>query len=480
MREQADARPDAPALIIGQAVLRYRDLHAQAVSLAHVLARHGVASGRVIAAASASARLYALLTHAAPLLGCALQPLDPRLPDSRRAALLRQSGADWLIADEKNAGGAVPVLYAGRLLEDPQSAVAAEPLPAFAQPLGLSDIHLIIATSGSSGEPKGVMLSGRNIAASVRASRERLRLGPGDRWLACLPLFHVGGLSILYRCAEAGAAVLLHQGFDPERVLTDIALHKVTHLSLVPAMLARLLECAGARPAPSSLRHVLVGGAALPSALAARATATGWPLCVSYGMSEACSQVATLCGVPQDWPGGVVGQPLPGTEVRLAHSPATRSDGDGLICVRGPTVMEGYANPERRPGVGLAPDGWFVTADLGRLDAQGNLTVLGRADDLLISGGENVSPQLVEEVIAACPGIVDIGITARQDGIWGDRLVAVFAGSIDGAALENWCRTALTGALRPRVFIKVTALPRNAAGKLDRSALRALAGRTVP
>lgn len=478
LQEQADARPDALALIIDQAVLCYRDLHAQAASLARVLAHRGVAPGGVVAAASASARLLALLTYAAPLLGCVLQPFNPALPAPRRAALLRQSGAAWLIADEEEAGGPAPVLSAARLLDDLHRAVAAGPLPAPAQPLGLNDIHLIVATSGSSGESKGVMLSGRNIAASVRASRARLRLAPGDLWLACLPLFHVGGLSILYRCAEAGAAVLLHQGFDPERVIADIALHEVTHLSLVPAMLTRLLECAGARPAPPSLQHVLVGGAALPSALAARASAAGWPLCASYGMSETCSQVATLCGVPSDWPGGAVGQPLPGIEVRLARQPALYADEDGLICVRGDMVMEGYANPERRPGDGLAEDGWFVTADLGRLDAQGNLTVLGRADDLLISGGETVPPQLVEEVIAACPGITDIGITAQQDAVWGDRLVAVFAGSTDEAALEVWCRTALAGALRPRVFIKVAALPRNAAGKLDRHALRALVSRT--
>lgn len=479
LQGQAGTRPDSPALISDHAVLRYRDLQVQAVSLARVLAHRGVAPGVVIATASTSARLLALLTYAAPLLGCVLQPLNPALPAPRRAALLSQSGATWLIADEDDAGGPALVLSAAQLLEELRFAVEAVPLPVPAQPLGLKDIHLIIATSGSSGEPKGVMLSGRNIAASVRASRERLRIDPGDLWLACLPLFHVGGLSIFYRCVEAGAAVLLHQGFDPERVIADIAAHNVTHLSLVPTMLARLLECAGARPAPPSLRYVLVGGAALPSALAARATTAGWPLCVSYGMSETCSQVATLCSVPLDWQGGAVGQPLPGIEVRLARHPALHADEDGLICVRGDGVMEGYANPERRFGVGLAEGGWFVTADLGRLDALGNLAVLGRADDLLISGGENVSPQLVEEIIAACPGITDIGITARQDAVWGDRLVAVFAGSINETALEDWCRTALAGALRPRGFIKVAALPRNAAGKLDRRALRALVNYTL-
>lgn len=460
-------------------MLRYRDLHAQAVSLAHVLAYHGIAPGTVVAAASASARLLALLTYAAPLLGCILQPLNPALPASRRAALLSQSGAAWLIADEEVAGGPVPVLFAARLLNELRGTVETAPLPALAQPLGLNDIHLIIATSGSSGEPKGVMLSGRNIAASVCASRTRLRLAPGDLWLACLPLFHVGGLSILYRCAEAGATVLLHQGFDPERVIAAIAAHNVTHLSLVPTMLAHLLECAGGQSAPPSLRYVLVGGAALPAALAARAAAAGWPLCASYGMSETCSQVATLCDVASGWSGGVVGQPLPGIEVRLVCPPAPHSTGDGLISVRGDVVMEGYANPERKPGIGITEDGWFVTADLGRLDARGNLAVSGRADDLLISGGENVAPQLVEEIIAACPGITDIGITARQDAVWGDRLVAVFAGSISETALEAWCRAALAGALRPRVFIKVAALPRNAAGKLDRHALRAFANRTA-
>lgn len=468
LQEHARERPDAPAILAGGATISYGDLYARAAALAQVLSRRGVMPGTVLASESASAVLTALLVHAAPLLGCALLPLNPALPATCRAALLRQADAAGLIADTAATGGRRPLLSSA-LLGDLRDASGTPPPAA---PLDLEDIHLIVATSGSSGEPKGVMLTGRNIAASVRASRDRLGLEPGDRWLACLPLFHVGGLSILYRCAEVGATVLLHERFDAQRVLTDIDTHAITHISLVPTMLARLLECAGDAPAPASLRRVLVGGAALPSALARRARAAGWPVCASYGMSEAGSQVATLCPLPADWSGGLVGRPLAGIEVAIEASTA---GGAGRIRIRGDVVMAGYVNPERRAGDGLK-DGWFETSDLGRLDAEGNLIVLGRADDMLVSGGENVSPQLVEDLIAACPGVAEVGVTARPDEVWGDRIVAVFAGTIDAAALEAWCRVRLAGALRPREFIRVAALPRNAAGKLDRRALRELLG----
>lgn len=469
LQEHARERPNAPAILTGDAAISYGELYARAAALAQVLARRSVMPGTVLASESASAILTALLVHAAPLLGCALLPLNPTLPAASRAALLPQAGTAGLIADTAAADGPQPLLSSA-LLEDLRGAVGTS--PPVAAPLDLEDVHLIVATSGSSGEPKGVMLTGRNIAASVRASRDRLGLAPGDRWLACLPLFHIGGLAILYRCAEAGATVLLHERFDAQRVLADIDAHAVTHISLVPAMLARLLECAGDAPAPASLRRVLVGGAALPSALARRARAAGWPVCASYGMSEAGSQVATLCPLPADWSGGLVGRPLAGIEVAIG---APTVAGEGRIRIRGDVVMAGYVNPERRPGDGLQ-DGWFETNDLGRFDAEGNLIVLGRADDMLVSGGENVPPQLVEDLITACPGVAEVGVTARPDEVWGDRIVAVFAGTIDAPALEAWCRAHLAGALRPREFIRVAALPRNAAGKLDRRALREMLG----
>jgi o-succinylbenzoate---CoA ligase len=420
----------------------------------------------VLAVASHSAYLLTLLVHATPRLGCALLPLDPALPRATLLAMLEQTGARFLITETFDAPFAIEVIEAATLLASLEENVPDFPPEPPVMPLGPDELHLIVATSGSEGEPKGAMLTGRNLAVSAQAARERLGLVARDCWLDCLPLHHIGGLAILYRCACAGAAVLHVDRFDAAVVWDLLRRHPVTHLSLVPVMLSRLLEACAAPP-PPTLRRVLIGGAALPSKLAQRALELGWPLCASYGLTEAGSQVATLCNLPAGWTGGLVGCPLRGMEVRI-------DEGCGRIHIRGGAVMAGYANPALTPGLGLAPDGWFETADLGRLDAEGRLWVLGRADDVIVTGGVNVHPRQVEELLADCPGITEVAVTGRPDPAWGARLVAVMAGSAEPAQVEAWCRSHLSGALRPREFMKISELPRNAVGKLDRHRLRSL------
>ena len=335
---------------------------------------------------------------------------------------------------------------------DRAAQVADEPLP--------PGIALVIATSGSEGEPRRVMLSDANLDAAAGASNHHLPLLAGDLWLDCLPLHHIGGLSILWRCTRAGAGVLLHEGFAAEAVAASLAQHPVTHLSLVPAMLARLLDC-GARP-PGSLRHVVVGGAALASVLHDRATAAGWPLNPSYGMSDPSAQVAAHKASDGPWHEGLVGRPLGANEFALTA--------DGRIRIRGPQVMAGYVG-----GGGIGTDGWLTTGDLGKIDEKGRLTVSGRADDILISGGSNIHPLTVESCLAGCPGIRDVAVTGLPDPVWGDRIVALVVGDATPEDIAAWCRTRLPRAARPRHIIRLAGLPRNATGKLERAALRRLA-----
>ncbi|PWB55863.1 MAG: 2-succinylbenzoate--CoA ligase [Nitrosomonadales bacterium] len=330
--------------------------------------------------------------------------------------------------------------------------------------------ELLIATSGSTGEPKQVMLSAASLEASVRASRSRIPLAPGDIWLNCLPLQHIGGLAIFYRCAEAGATVLLHGQFDAKRVREDMERFCVTHISLVPAMLARLLE---AGPPPVRLKYALTGGGPLSEKLARRAHEAGWPLCPTYGMSETASQVATLASFPPGWREGMAGPPLPGISVEIVDENGLPTQDEGRIRVRGPAVMAGYANPAGEAGHGLL-DGWFLSGDRGYFDERGNLVVLGRHDDMLVSGGVKVHPAEVESRLLACPGVSDVAVTAVSDEVWGDRITALVVGE-DMQAVECWCRTHLPSAQRPRRFLAVAALPRNAMGKLERKRLPALA-----
>ena len=421
----------------------------QAAAAATLLRQAGARTGRPVIAVTESTAALAILAHAAPTIGAPLFPLDPTLPGSIIEDLCEQVGGGLVVGD----GCEVQTEW---ILGCPAGTSAP-----WHPPRGLA---LLIATSGSSGRPKAVMLTGRNLASGAIASASRTPLRPSDRWLVCLPMFHIGGYSILVRCALAGAEAVLHQGFDPDRVAHALAAERISHISLVPTMLAQLLDLG--RAPPLSLRHVLVGGAALSVQLAERAADAGWPIQPTYGMSETSAQLATLSTLPRPWRPGHVGRPFDGIDLAL--------NDDGRLIVRGPVVMAGYANPTLTPGDGLS-DGWFLTSDLAEITPDGDLVVLGRADEMIVSGGKKVHPATVEALVANCPGVSAVAVAARPDPVWGEVVVAIFAGTLGADDLLDWCRASISAALRPRVALKVPGLPRLATGKPDRAALRRLA-----
>ena len=396
------------------------------------------------------------MLYAAPRMGVALFPLNPELTRDRLQILLSQAGCEMILADEPDK---MPTSIPTDGLLESGGASASVSAPS----LGAAEIHLLVATSGTLGKPKAVMLTGNNIMAAAKASRQRISLARTDCWLCCLPLFHIGGISILYRCLAVGAAVVLHDKFDSDRLLNDLKRYQVTHLSLVPAMLSRLLDACDDGPPPSALRVVLLGGGALEPKLARRARRAGWPLCVTYGMTETASQLATDCSQEAGLERGRVGRPLDDFEINVTD--------ERRIRVRGPAVMAGYANPGLRPGDGLL-NGWFETGDLGQLEASGCLRIQGRADDMLVTGGVNVHPQEIENRISHYPGVETVVVTACPDMIWGDRLVAWVVGDIQLTAFADWCRQNLPGVMRPREIHCLESLPLTATGKIDRSALR--------
>lgn len=430
------------------------DLLPRVAHMAAVLHERGARHGQVVAAMTESTALLATLPLATAALGCACFPLDPQLPPEISENLLEQAGVALVVSDSPwpaRHGVATHELAGG----------SAAPLPA--SRLDSQHIALLVATSGSSGQPKAVMLTAGNLRASALASAQCTPLKAGDRWLACMPLFHIGGFSILSRCHLAGADAVLESGFEPQRVLDTLRQQAISHISLVPTMLAKLLDL-GATP-PPTLRHVLVGGAALPAGLAARAAALGWPIQPTYGMSETASQIATLPSLPTPWRGGHVGRPLAGVEIDLGE--------DGRLRVRGPMLMAGYANPALEPGDGLE-NGWFVSNDLAEINAEGELTILGRADDVIVSGGKKLHPAVVESRLAACPGLQTTAVFGFPDALWGEVVSVVFSGEISAEELLAWCRQNLPAFMRPRRAIRLDALPTLANGKLDRRALQQL------
>lgn len=417
----------------------------------------GVSGAAALAVRSGDPGCWVRIWALARAAGQPFMPLAPDLRGARLNALLEGAGEVALL--ELGRGAHTPRL---RRLYPPRQ----PPDPAAA------DLRLILHTSGSEGAPRGVMHTGRALDAASAAACRRLGFAAGDLWLACLAPWHIGGIAILERARHCGGRVLALPGFDAARVWRALRRHPVSHLSLVPAMLGRLLdEAAGCRP-PSSLRRVLIGGGALSRPLYERASAQGWPLCVSYGLSEAGSQVATDCGDGAPWRPGAAGLPLEGVEVAIE---AGDVDTPGRILLRGPMLMSGYLNPARRPGDGLAGEGWFRSGDLGYLE-QGRLHVLGRGDDVIVSAGVNVHPALVERALQRHPGVREAVVVGVADPLYGERITALVVGRVEPDALLAWCREHISSAERPRRVVSLDALPRLGNGKPDRMRLRRLAG----
>ena len=451
------------AFVTAATTLSYAELANRVQRRADQLLAQGLVPGQVVLTPEAPVLDLLLMQHALALLGCGLLPVAPRRAPAELAALVRMAGVEWRWqSDEGEAAG-----EGGRLVATVASGRDLGKLPSgedSCRPVQTTPA-LIIETSGSSGAPKAVMLSPANVQTSARITNELLGLAPGDAWLGCLPRCHVGGLMIGYRCALAGATLVAHPGFDADAVARDLECQGISHLSLVPPMLARLLAVMSAPP--PGLRAVLVGGQALSGTLARQALAAGWPLRLTYGMTETCSHIAlspTLTAVP---PAGRVGPPLPGVEVRCPGTP----DSPAPLQIRGPQVMLGYAGPGRQPDQGLTA-GWFQTSDLGYLTPEGDLTVVGRADQLLVIGGEAVLPSRVEERLLAVPGVSAALVVGVPDPVWGHRLVVAYTGDLTPSALEAWCRGHLSDRERPRGFQRLAAIPLLASGKPDLRAIK--------
>jgi len=425
----AQKDPRAPALIAAAETISYGDLDTAASEVASTVIGSGVRAGHRVALRGDGTPGTVAALWGIARAGVTAVVLDSRLPAAEAMALASRAGVRAVWGREQFMVKQIH-LFAERGWGPPHP-----------------DFRAVVFTSGTKGAARPVVLTGANIDAATASSQRRLGIGAGDRWLCVLPLYHVGGLSILWRVAREGGTVLLEERFDPERVAE--LLGETTFVSLVPTMLRRLLDVV-ADPFPG-LRGVLVGGAAADPALLERALEAGLPVLATYGMTETASQVATVAPGEEQRGIGTVGRPLDGFEVRIVGDDGAvlGSGGAGRIEVRGPAVAPGFLDgPERKP------DEWLTTGDVGVFDDSGRLSVLGRADDVIVTGGENVHPAEVEAAIRVYPGVADARVFGADDSEWGLAISAdVVVDDPMGfelGELERYVRTRLPGFKVPK------------------------------
>lgn len=469
----ARARPDSPALLFGGRTWSWRDADGAVSGVVETLRSLGVSRGDRVAVRAWNCPELAWLFFATARVGATLVPLNARLTALELTPLLARIAAkvsfgdlpgaqeDWPLRRspraESRGRSRTDWAAGGEFTSGSSSDGGPSTLLGENGSLDNDDVAAGLFTSGTTGVAKLVELTHGNLRASAEANAARLGGEATQRWLGTLPLFHVGGLAMLYRCAVYGASIALEQHFDAARACAAMD-EGVTHVSLVPTMLERVLEARGSRPFVG-VKAALIGGGPMTSATLRRARAAGLPVVQTYGLTEACSQVTTELLDEAD--GTTAGPPIPGVEVRISEPDGS---GVGEIEVRGPTLAKG-----------LGP--WLKTKDLGALDSRGRLTVMSRRMDLILSGGENVYPAEVEAVLREHPKVRDVAVVARPDAEWGQVPVAVIvATDVDEGELSAWARVRLASFKVPRAWIQVEALPRNATGKIDRARLLEMVG----
>lgn len=477
LRRRAQDCPHDLALAASGERFTFRDLDAAADRAARQLAGLGIEAQARVALLLPNGAAFAVLTHALARLGAVMVPLNTRLAPAEVDWQIKDSRADVLI--HHNALPSAPDAGDGKVVARRISVAAVQAAtPGDIRLRDLIDLAApqgIIYTSATTGRPKGVVLTFGNHWWSAVGSALHLGLQRRDAWLAVLPLYHVGGLAILWRGIIYGMPVTVHESFDPSAVNGAIDRGEVTIVSVVAAMLQRILDDRAARPLPAAFRCFLLGGGPAPRALLEQCVRDGVPVATTYGLTEAASQVATL--PPEEFSRklGSAGRPLLSTKLQIA-APAGEV---GEILVRGPTVMQGYADRPQDTAAVLR-DGWLHTGDLGYLDPEGYLYVVERRDDLIITGGENVYPTEVEQVLREHPAIADAGVVGVPDATWGQVVGAAVrprAGAhLTGDDVRRFCGERLARYKIPRHVWFVDDLPRSPGGKLLRRAIGAPAG----
>lgn len=484
LSERARSTPERVGLEIGASEVSFAELDESVRRVEARLRGAGLRRGDVLATLLGNGRGFVECLHAAIRCNAVILPIHSRATVSEVAFAIGDSGAR-LVVHGPGALSSVAEEVASSLPigcieapEDPSASLAGGTSGAAigGEPeIDPASTLAILYTSGTTGRPKGARLRYESFVWNAAATALHLGSSPDDRWLACLPLFHVGGLAVLVRSVLAGSTVVVHERFDPQAVARALRDDRLAGASLVPTMLARVLDVSGGAPFSTSLRCVLVGGGPLSEELLARARAARLPVAPTYGLTEATSQVATA--PPWEVASGLAARALPGIEIRIegedgAILPAGRA---GEVCVRGPTLMSGYHGLAEETSRALR-GGWLHTGDVGVVDHAGRLRILDRRSDLVVSGGENVYPAEVESVLARHPGVAEAAVAGEPDRDLGQRVVAAVVPRAGAAlreeTLRDFCRERLARHKIPKRISIVSELPKTSSGKILRRAIR--------
>ncbi|WP_110114224.1 o-succinylbenzoate--CoA ligase [Bacillus sp. CGMCC 1.16541] len=479
LMKRACMTPDRVAIETDDEVVTFKNLHEQALSVAEQFTYHGVKKGDTVAVLMHNRLSMVYVIHALKYIGVQTVLLNTRLTSAEIAYQLEDSKATLLVYDDEFQRVVKESMLANQLSFVPISTLSESPKKAFdvVKEFSLDDADTIMYTSGTTGQPKGVIQTYGNHWWSAMGSALNLGLHENDCWLVAVPLFHISGLSILMRSVFYGMRVILHHQFYAQKVNEAIEKQGVTIVSVVTTMLTKMLDELGEHHYPQTFRCMLVGGGPAPLPVLRQCVEKKIPVYQTYGMTETASQVVTLAPEYSLAKLGSAGKALFPCEIQIVNDQGeiVESNKSGEIVVKGPNVTVGYLNNLEKTKATIQ-NGWLHTGDVGYLDEQGFLYVLDRRSDLIISGGENVYPAEIESVLRSHPAVSDAGVTAVSDEKWGQVPYGfvTLKTMITEQELTSYCASRLAKYKVPKKVFVVEALPRNASNKLVRRNLLSL------
>lgn len=475
LMQRAYLTPERIALQMGDKEITFKKLHENVLVLTKKLHQLGIKKESTIALLASNTIKMVEILHACKYLGATTVLLNTRLTAHELVWQIEDANVEAVFVEDKYSyllkNSRAKIISFHTLIE-------IEPLEDgldIQTEFDLEKPDTIMYTSGTTGNPKGVIHTYGNHYFSAVGSALNLGLQHHDVWLACVPFFHVSGLSILIKSVIYGMKVIIHEGFDPKAINQSIQTENVTMISLVSTMLQHVLHDLeeSKQSYPTSFRCVLLGGGPAPRTLLERSKELGIPVYQTYGMTETASQIVTLSPEYSLWKLGSAGKPLFHSQVKIMNEGNVQLPlQPGEIVVKGPTVTSGYYKREEATAASIH-NGWLSTGDIGYLDEDGFLYVLDRRKDLIISGGENIYPAEIESVLLSHPSIQEAGVIGKADEKWGQVPVAfIVAEQLNENEVKEYCVGRLAKYKVPAEVRFVRELPRNATNKLQRHKLQ--------